>query len=61
MQLAMTKYLLAKKKGINLGKVTIYDNLYYKRREADYSDHMFKELDLIHSLSDMETILGLIA
>jgi uncharacterized protein (UPF0332 family) len=61
MQLAMTKYLLAKKKGINLGKVIIYDNLYYRRRKADYSDHMFKESDLIHSLSDMETILGLIA
>jgi uncharacterized protein (UPF0332 family) len=61
MQQAMTEFILAKKKGANLGKVIIYDNLYHSRRKADYSDHMFKEPDLVQSLNDMETILGLIA
>jgi uncharacterized protein (UPF0332 family) len=61
MQLAMTNFLLAKNKKANLGTIVIYDNLYHKRRRADYSDYMFSEPDLAQSLRDMETILGLVA
>jgi uncharacterized protein (UPF0332 family) len=61
MQQAMTKFILAKKKTANLGKVIIYDNLYHRRREADYSNYMFKKQDLVRILNDMEVILGFIA
>jgi hypothetical protein len=61
MQQAMTKFLLAKNKKANWGKIVIYDNLYRNRRKADYSDYMFSRPDLTQCLIDMETIFGLIA
>jgi uncharacterized protein (UPF0332 family) len=61
MQQAMTIFLLAKYKKANLGKINIYDNLYRKRRKADYLDQMFSEPDLKESLYEMEVILNLVA
>jgi len=61
MQQAMAKFLLAEKKKVNLSKIVIYDDLYYNRRKADYSDNMFSKPDLIRCLNNMETIFGLIA
>jgi uncharacterized protein (UPF0332 family) len=60
MQLAMAKFLLARKGKINMGNVAAYDELYHSRKMADYSSYMYSEPDLVQSLKDMETILGLI-
>lgn len=60
MQQAMTEFLLADNKKLNLGNITIYDNLYRKRRIADYSDRMFQEQDLTDSLREMDIVLGLV-
>jgi hypothetical protein len=61
MQKAMTNFLLARTKKVNLGKVNVYDNLYYKRIKADYSGKMFFEPDLIEGLKEMEIIISLVA
>jgi uncharacterized protein (UPF0332 family) len=61
MQMAMTKFILAKDKKANFSKIVIYDNLYHKRRTADYSANMFTKTDLTQCLIEMETIFGLIA
>jgi uncharacterized protein (UPF0332 family) len=61
MQQAMTKFLLSENKKGSLAKVTIYDNLYRKRRKADYSDKMLSESDLKQCLNEMEIIMSLVA
>jgi uncharacterized protein (UPF0332 family) len=61
MQQAMTNYIMASKKKVSLGKIIVYDDLYRKRRLADYSDRMFTEPDLQQSLDEMNTIFDLIA
>jgi len=60
MQQAMAEYLIACNKKVNLGNITIYDNLYRKRRIADYSGRMFLEQDLKDCLREMDIVLSLV-
>jgi uncharacterized protein (UPF0332 family) len=60
MQMAMVRFILENKKGANLAKVSVYDNLYRKRRKADYTDQMYRETDLTESISEMNTIFRII-
>jgi hypothetical protein len=60
MQKAMFEFLLAEGKKVNLSNIVIYDNLYYYRRKADYSDHMFSKPDLNQCLNIMKNIFSLI-
>jgi uncharacterized protein (UPF0332 family) len=60
MQQAMVKYILARDKSANLAGVNVYDNLYRKRRKADYTNEMFNENDLNDSIRDMDAIFKII-
>jgi len=60
MQQAMVQFILESNEKVNLGDANVYDNLYRKRRLADYADQMFNEQDLKQSINDMETILRII-
>jgi uncharacterized protein (UPF0332 family) len=60
MQLAMAKCIMASGKKIIPGKIAVYDNLYRKRRKADYTDQMYKETDLTESINEMNIIFGII-
>jgi uncharacterized protein (UPF0332 family) len=61
MQQAMVTYILKSGKKVNLVGINVYDNLYRKRRKADYTDEMFTKNDLDDSIKDMNTIFGIIA
>jgi uncharacterized protein (UPF0332 family) len=60
MQQAMVAFIMKRKKGVNPAKAGVYDNLYRKRRKADYTDQMYNESDLMESIADMNTIFGII-
>jgi uncharacterized protein (UPF0332 family) len=61
MKQAIAECLLKTGKAANLAKITIFDNLYHKRRKADYTDTMYGEDDLKISISDLEVVLAIIA
>jgi uncharacterized protein (UPF0332 family) len=60
MQMAMFQCILKSGKSMNYAAINVYDNLYRKRRKADYMNLMFAEQDLNESLYEMEIILNLI-
>jgi hypothetical protein len=59
-QLALLECLMISGKKISLGEIILFDNLYHKRRAADYMDTMFTSADLADCLTKLDTILKLI-
>jgi uncharacterized protein (UPF0332 family) len=60
MQKAMAEFILTEKKMVSRAKVIVYDNLYRKRRRADYTDQMCSKNDLTESLKEMSIIFEII-
>jgi uncharacterized protein (UPF0332 family) len=60
MQKAVYECALGAGKTVKLGRIAIYDNLYHKRRKADYTDKVCTEEDLNESIREMESILKII-
>ncbi|GHT86027.1 hypothetical protein FACS1894137_11030 [Spirochaetia bacterium] len=58
MQSALVDCLIREKKRVKPREINVFDELYRKRRLADYSDQMFGELDLKICLTDLDIILA---
>jgi uncharacterized protein (UPF0332 family) len=59
MQLALVECLLSEGKKIHQN-ISLFDALYRRRRQADYTNIMFEEPDLKLSLMELETLLAVI-
>jgi hypothetical protein len=58
MQSALVDCLISEKQRIKPREINVFDELYRKRRLADYSDQMFDEPDLVLCLKDLDIILA---
>ncbi|GHV80287.1 hypothetical protein AGMMS49944_20780 [Spirochaetia bacterium] len=60
MQLALAECLIMEKKTIKPQEINLYDDLYRKRRLADYTDQMLGETDLAACIKNLEIIMAAI-
>ena len=59
-RLATITFLTGKGKHADAFKLHALDNMYKKRRTADYEDRKLHEIDLKDSLRDLNTILSVV-